>query len=198
MIARSSADVWMPPTGAEAYLKPKELAILGAHSLNGVWEDIVGPAMEAYLADQQASTTTPSSAKSGLQVAVHCRSILLNHKIEDVHVIVYESKYRFLAGLHKPAVTSNPIAIVREPFSTTLGISVCDATTPNFEGSGDFFFIDTAKPGKLFLLISRHVLFHPDKEPNTLYRFRAGDGSAKRKIFFLLSSFIALEGRALW
>ncbi|KAI0645939.1 hypothetical protein C8Q79DRAFT_910490 [Trametes meyenii] len=212
MIARSSADVWMPPTGAEAYLKPKELAILGAHSLNGVWDDVVGPAMEAYLADQQVQCSimhpvrlgvvdqTPDtfpafvmigvdhdtvSAESGLQVALHCRSILVGHKIEDVHVIVYESKYRFLAGLYKPAVTSNPIAIVREPFSTTLGISICNAATPNFEGTGGFFFIDTAKPGKLFLLTARHVLFHPDKEPNTLYRFHEGDGGAKRKVLLM-------------
>lgn len=52
MIVRSSADVWMPLTGAEAYLEPEELAVLGTHSLNGVWENIVGLAMEAYPADQ--------------------------------------------------------------------------------------------------------------------------------------------------
>ncbi|KAI0778749.1 hypothetical protein BD413DRAFT_490094 [Trametes elegans] len=176
MIARSSADVWMPPTGAEAYLKPKELAILGAHSLNGVWDDVVGPAMEAYLADQQVQCSimhpvrlgvvdqTPDTFPAFVMIGVdHDPSILVGHEIEDVYVIVYESKYQFLAGLYKPAVISNPIAIVREPFSTTLGISICNAATPNFEGTGGFFFIDTAKPGKLFLLTARHVLFHPTR-----------------------------------
>ncbi|KAH8925345.1 hypothetical protein BT69DRAFT_1279791, partial [Atractiella rhizophila] len=98
---------------------------------------------------------------------------------------LYESKYRFHAGLYKPAVTSNPIAIVREPFSTMLGIPVCNGNTSNFEGTGGFYFIDTAKPGKLFLLTARHVLFHHDKEPNTLYRFHESAGGAKRQVLLM-------------
>ena len=191
MVARSSADIWMRPTGAEAYLQPKEFTVLGTHRLDDVWEDVVGPAMVAYLDEQQvvcsfmhplrlgiAGRSFPPavimigvspdsvSAQLGLQIAIQCRSILLDQQIEDVHVIVYESKYRLLASMYKPAITANPVAIVREPFSTTLGISICNANTTNIEGTGGIFFVDTTKPGKLFLLTARHVLFHPDKEEN--------------------------------
>ncbi|PIL35574.1 hypothetical protein GSI_02302 [Ganoderma sinense ZZ0214-1] len=100
------------------------------------------------------------SAKLGLQVGVQCRSILLGQQIEDVHVIVYESKYRLLASMYKPVITANPVAIVCEPFSTTLGIPICDAKTTSIEGTGGTFFPDITKPGKLFLLTARHVLFH--------------------------------------
>ncbi|KAI1793435.1 hypothetical protein LXA43DRAFT_917078 [Ganoderma leucocontextum] len=210
MIARSSADVWMQPPGPEAYLEPKELAVLGAHRLNDVWEDVVGPAMDTYLLGQQVKCSVmhplrlgiagqPSppavimigvnhdslSAESGLQVAVHCRSILLDNQIEDVHVIVYESKYQLLAGMYKPAITANPVAIVREPFSTTLGIPICNAKTTNIAGTGGIFFVDTTKPGKLFLLTARHVLFHPDEEENKLYRFRENSEDPMRKVMFM-------------
>ncbi|KAI1793524.1 hypothetical protein LXA43DRAFT_971863 [Ganoderma leucocontextum] len=194
LIARSSADVWRQPTGAEAYLEPKELAVLGAHRLNDVWEDVVGPAMDTYLLGQKPSPPAvimigvnhgSLSAESGLQVAVHCRSILLDNQIDDVHIIVYESKYQLLAGMYKPAITANPVAIVREPFSTTLGIPICNAKTTNIEGTGGIFFVDTAKPGKLFLLTARHVLFHPDSEENKLYRFRENSGDPMRKVMFM-------------
>lgn len=48
LIARSSSNVWMKPTGPEAYLVPKELTPLGPHRLNAVWEQTVGPAMDRY------------------------------------------------------------------------------------------------------------------------------------------------------
>ena len=57
MIARSSTDVWMKPTGPESYLEPKELRILGAYPLNAIWEDIVGPAMDSYLLEQRVQCT---------------------------------------------------------------------------------------------------------------------------------------------
>jgi hypothetical protein len=60
--------------------------------------------------------------------------------------------------MYKPAITANPVAIVREPFSTTLGIPICNAETTNIEGTGGIFFVDTTQPGKLFLLTARHVL----------------------------------------
>ena len=49
LVARSGCDVWMPPTGPEAYLVPKELAPLGPHPLEGVWEESVGPTIVEYM-----------------------------------------------------------------------------------------------------------------------------------------------------
>ncbi|KIP08978.1 hypothetical protein PHLGIDRAFT_355452 [Phlebiopsis gigantea 11061_1 CR5-6] len=139
MIARSSADVWVQPTGPEAYLEPKELSVLGPHRLNGVWQDVIGPVMESYLLEQQvrcslihplglgvAGQPSPPavimvgvdrdslSAEFGLRVVVHCRSILQENQVEDVHVIAYESQNQLFAGMYKPTITANPVAIVRE------------------------------------------------------------------------------------
>lgn len=52
LVARSSCDIWMRPTGAEAYLSPKELKPLGTHLLQEVWEDTVGPAMGSSMQDK--------------------------------------------------------------------------------------------------------------------------------------------------
>ncbi len=209
-IARSSPDVWMKPTGPEAYLDPKELTPLGTHRLDSeVWEGIVGPAMDAYLSEKQVQWTLllpvriglagkPSSsvimvgvnhgtlsAEVGIDIAADCRSILLDNGIDDMHIILYESKFYRSASLYKPTVTANPVAIVREPFSTTLGIPICNATTPNFEGTAGFFFTDTAKPGILYLLTARHVLFHPENDENKLYTFRERTGQAQKKVMFM-------------
>lgn len=219
LIARSSAEVWMKPTGPEAYLDPKELAPLGVHKLDSeIWERTVGPAMDQYLLGKQVQCTllhpvrigtagqaSPSpvimigvehdtlSAAIGVDIAIHCHSILIDNGIGDMHVIIYESKFCRSASLYKPTITANPVAIVREPFSTTLGIPICNATTPNFEGTGGFFFVDTAKPGNLYLLTARHVLFHPDRDENKLYSFRKGTGQAKKRV--MLMGTAAFEAR---
>ncbi|GBE80098.1 hypothetical protein SCP_0213010 [Sparassis crispa] len=200
----------MKLTGAEAYLDPKELTPLGMHRLNEVWEDTVGPAMDSYLLEKKVQCTilrplrigiagrpSPStfilvgvnhgtlSAELGIEVAVHCRSILIQNNIDDMHVIICESKFTRSAMMYKPAISANPTAVIREPFSTTLGIPICNAKTPNFKGTGGFFFIDTAKPGILYLLTVRHVLFNPDKEENILYRFHEGSGQPSRKVMLM-------------
>ncbi|KAI2606773.1 hypothetical protein GGR54DRAFT_408503 [Hypoxylon sp. NC1633] len=210
MIARSSSEVWKKPTGPEAYLEPKEFSPLGDHSLIGIWEDQVGPALDDYLLGQkvQCSLLHPVrlglvdqvspppvimiginhntlSAEDGIRVATHCRSILVEHGIKDIHVILYESKYQLFGGMYKPAPTSNRVYKIREPFSTSLGIPISYAKTPYIEGTGGFFFIDSAKPGKLFMLTARHVLFHPDKERNKTYKFRENSGKAKRNVLLM-------------
>jgi len=209
-IARSSTDIWMKPTGPEAFLNPKELAPLGPHQLDTiVWEGTVGPAMDAYLLEKQVQCTLlhplrigfagePSSAvimigvnhgtlshEDGIKHAIHCRSILTQNGIQDIHIILYESRFYHFASLYKPAITTNPVAIVREPFSTTLGIPICNTKTTYLEGTAGFFFINPAIPGILFLLTARHVLFHPDKDENKLYIYRDGTGQAKKKVMFM-------------
>ena len=65
LVARSSCDVWMRPTGAEAYLVPKGLTPLGAHRLNEVWEGTVGPAMDRYLQEKQVRCTSMTPLRIG-------------------------------------------------------------------------------------------------------------------------------------
>lgn len=209
-IARSSPDVWMKPTGPEAYLEAMELDPLGPHKLDTkIWEGAVGPAMDSYLLEQQVQHTLllpvrinrthqPSSAvimvgvnhgtlshELGIKHAIHCRLILVENGIDDMHIIIYESKFHRSASLYKPAITSNPVASVREPFSTTLGIPICNASTPYLEGTGGFFFTNPAKPGILFCLTARHVLFHPDNDKNELYIFREGTGQSKKNVMLM-------------
>ncbi|KAA1471460.1 hypothetical protein DENSPDRAFT_880503 [Dentipellis sp. KUC8613] len=210
MIACSSSEPWNKPTGAEAYIEPKEFSPFGDHPLEGIWEDQVGPAMDDYLLGRKVECSilhpvrlgtgdqvSPPpvimiginhdtlSAEDGVGVATHCRSILEDHGIKDVDVILYESKYQLLAGMHKPALTVNPVYKVREPFSTSLGIPICCAKTPHFEGTGGFFFVDSAKPGKLFMLTARHVVFHPDEEKNETYKFGENSGEAKHNVLLM-------------
>jgi len=84
--------------------------------------------------------------------------------------------------MYKPAIGADPAA---EPFSTSLGLPICYAKSTNYEGTGGFFFFDSAKPGILHLLTTRHVLFHPDKEENRLYRYCDGTGAPRRNVMLL-------------
>ncbi|KDQ52060.1 hypothetical protein JAAARDRAFT_139278 [Jaapia argillacea MUCL 33604] len=209
-IARSSPDVWIKPSGPEAYLQPKQLTPLGAHLLNEVWEKTVGPAMDRYLQGKGVQSTSMNplrigivgqssppavifigvnpgtlSHELGIEVAVHCRSILVRNGIDDVHVEIRESKFTRAALMYKPAISANPATVVRESFSTSLGLPICNEKTSNFEGTGGFFFIDPAKPGILYLLTTRHVLFHPDNDQNELYDFYDGTGAPRRNVMML-------------
>ena len=125
------------------------------------------------------------SSEVGIEVAVHCRSILVDHGILDVHVELRESKAHFDAALYAPKLISSPIARVVEPFSTSLGIPICNANTPQYEGTAGFFFTDNAKPGKLFMLTARHVLFHPHEVANEKYEDKENSGPSKVKVILL-------------
>jgi hypothetical protein len=210
LVARSNPDIWERPTGMEAYFKPKELIPLGAHPLSVVWENTLGPALDAYLLRQQvhvsllnscligdaaSGVTSPFvlvgvnpgtlSGQAGLDDAVGCRSILVENGLDDVHVIILESAFSLSKGLYEPAITANPAAVLREPFSTSLGIPISPADSPNFGGTGGFFFLDKAKPGVLYLLTARHVLFDPNQEENKLFKFREGSGQDSKKVMFM-------------
>lgn len=190
-VARSSCDVWMRPTGLEAYSIPKELTPLGTHRLNEAWEATIGPAMDCYLQEKQVrcNSMTPLrigtvgqafppavvligvdpgslSRELGVEVAIRCHSILVDNGIDDVHVEIRESKSTLSASMYKPTYSANPAFLLREPFSTSLGIPICSskAKTTNFEGTGGFFFTDSAKSGILFMVTARHVLCLPDTE----------------------------------
>ncbi|KAH9013338.1 hypothetical protein EDB84DRAFT_901663 [Lactarius hengduanensis] len=197
LVARSSTDVWLVPTGPEAYLDPKESSPLGSHPLQMIWEASVGPAMHDYLGSKgvewtsldpvrlgySGDTSPPAivwigvvpgslSAEEGVEVATHCERILVAHHIDDVHIEIRESEVFRSAGhkMYNPAATSDGTVRVQEPFSTTLGLPICAEVTPFIEGTGGFFITDPRNPGKLYLVTARHVVFHPDEDPNVLYQ----------------------------
>ena len=78
--------------------------------------------------------------------------------------------------------TLSTTAILREPFTTSLGITICAENMPWAEGTAGFFL---AVPGvnKLFLVTARHVLFPRSKnEP-----FECTDESQARYNVLVLS-----------
>ncbi|KAK7448145.1 hypothetical protein VKT23_013904 [Stygiomarasmius scandens] len=191
LIARSSTYPWLKPTGLEAYLAPKEISPFGLHPLGEIWESTVGPAIVSYLDSKEVQWTSLDpvrigysgdvasvypiiwvgvvpgslSAEVGVEIARHCKSILNENNIHDVHVEIRNSEVTRSAGpkMFKPVPTSNPTAKVREPFSTTLGLPIC-AEGATFEGTGGFYISDPRFPGKLYLVTARHVVLHPDED----------------------------------
>ena len=134
-------------------------------------------------------SSTTLIGQAGLDAALGCRSILVENGFDDIHVIILESVFSFCKskGLYKPAITANPVAVIREPFAS-LGISISPAEYPNLEGgTGGSFFLDKAKPCALYLLTARHVLFDPDQEGNELFTFR--DGSPQEVLFMGKATF---------
>jgi hypothetical protein len=197
LVARSSFDVWLEPTGPEAYLLPKESSPIGLHPLRDIWEATVGPAIVDYLGSKEVEWTSLDpvrmgfsgvssppvivwmgvvpgslSAEEGIEVAVYCKGILSAHNINDVHVEIRESEVFRSAGpkLYKPIHNYNATAQAREPFSSALSLPICAEATPFIEGTGGFFI--SLNPGEIYLVTARHVIFDPDEEPNVLYRHR--------------------------
>ena len=154
----------------EAYLKLKERISLGAQPLSAVWEDTLAPSLNAYLLSQQVQVSLLNSRLIGvagetsllllpsswsessttlvgqvaLDAALGCRSTLVENGFDDVHVIILESVFSFFhsKGLYEPTITANPVGVICESFSTSLGISICPAESPNLEwGTGGFYFL---------------------------------------------------------
>lgn len=186
LVARSSPNVWVEPSGFEAYLSPKETSPVGLHPLCNVWEAAVGPAIIDYLGRKAVEWTSldpvrigdagaPSppvivwigvvpntlSPQDGVEVATGCKAILSAHKMDDVHVEIRESLVVRSAGpkMYKPVHTFYGTAEVQEPFSTSLGLPISPEKNPSIAGTGGFFLSDQNKPGKIFLVTARHVLF---------------------------------------
>ncbi|EPS98952.1 hypothetical protein FOMPIDRAFT_1125266 [Fomitopsis schrenkii] len=209
LVARSSTYLWVEPKGLEAYLDPKVLNPVGPHLLNQQWESVLATNVERYLRDKGVAWTSidpirigyvgdPSppvivwvgvipgslSAADGLEVARACRAFLIDLALHDVHVEIRESEAVLTAKMKKPTATANPVHRAQEPFASSVGIPISPSDTRTIEGTAGLFFTDPSKPGKIFLLTARHVLFHPQNEPNEcyVYPFR----SSKRRSVLLL------------
>jgi len=116
LVARSGTTPWEPPTGPEAYLRPKELRTVFNHQLNQVWEDGLAHKVMAALESREVKWTSLDvvrigyegephspgivwigvipgslSGTDGVVVARECREILEKHDITDVDVEIRES-----------------------------------------------------------------------------------------------------------
>ena len=72
-------------------------------------------------------------SQAGLDAALGCQSSLVENGFDNVHVIIVESIFSLLnsKNLDKPTITANPVAVIREPFPTSLGISIYPGESPN-------------------------------------------------------------------
>jgi len=217
-VARFSLDVWLEPTGPEAYLLPKESSPIGLHPLREIWEATVGPDMILYLDSKAVEWTSldpvrmryasdsarpvivwigvvPGSltAEKGFEVATQCRSILSAYNI-NTHVEIRESVVMRSAGpkMYRPDPSFSFIQ-AQEPFSTALGLPICAEATPSFEGTGGFYVSDPSNPGKIYLVTARHVVLHPEKEPNMLYRH----SSQRRNVLIFWDAAIETHSTAI-
>jgi hypothetical protein len=117
------------------------------------------------------------SGADGVVVARKCRDLLEEYDITDVEVEIRESLVTRSVGPKLLAPTqfsisslfsSHPDVDFRQPLTATLGLPICAQLTPWAEGTGGFFMAEGGDSNKLFLVTTRHAVFTPDINANTL------------------------------
>jgi len=207
LIARTGAS-WDPPSGPEAYLRSKELRVPEHEALMELWEDNLAIMVHDILNQNQVDWSSTDIVRIahvdepdgnlilwigvwtslpyevGIEVALQCKRLLVDHGIMDLDVELRESNIIQMVGPHllKPTDTIDPTSIPREPFTTTLGMTICAEKTPWREGTGGFF-IGVIGVDKLFLVTARHVIF--PRTENT--HIECTRGSQPRRNILLLS-----------
>ena len=193
-MARTGTDTWKPPAGPEAYLPRKELRTVGNHPLKAVWEDDLALRIHNILESKGVKWTSTDvarigffgesvapvlvwigvkpdalSGEDGLAVAKECKQLLVADEILDVEVEIRESVVTRYVGpnLRKPVRSFDPTAELLEPLTSTLGLSICNTSTPWVEGTGGFYV--TGDDSKLYLVTARHVMFKPNLANNDTY-----------------------------
>ncbi|KAF8885889.1 hypothetical protein CPB84DRAFT_1850262 [Gymnopilus junonius] len=155
--------------------------ILNQNQVNWSSTDIVRIAYDDWIHGDNIlwigvwSSPTRLSYEVGIKVAQQCQRLLYDHGITNFEVELRESdliqtsrNQRAFPPLLKPTDIIDPTAILREPFTTTLGITVCGHYMPCAEGTAGFFI---AVPGvnKLFLVTAHHVLFPGNENKHVEY-----------------------------
>jgi hypothetical protein len=186
LVARTGATPYKAPTGPEAYPRRKELRIVGDHEIKELWEDDLAFKVHAILGENKVEWTSTDvvrigyveesssnvvlwigvkpgslSYEQGIEVALQCKRLLLEYGINDVDVEIRQSEVIRSAGpqLLQYTFHIDPTVDAREPFSTTLGITICVQSTPWVEGTGGFFLDEGGDGKRLLLATARHVVF---------------------------------------
>ena len=194
LVARTGTDTWEPPTGPEAYLRRKELRTVGNHPLKAVWEDNLALQIHNILESKGVKWTSTDVARIGfvgesvtpiliwigvkpdtlsgedsLTVAKKCKQLLIANRILDVEVEIRESVVIRYVGprLRKSVRFFDPTAELLEPLTSTLGLFICNASTPWAEGTDGFYV--TGGDSKLHLVTARHVVFNTNLASNDTY-----------------------------
>lgn len=134
--------------------------------------------------------STPLSYDVAINVALKCKKLLEHYGIMDVNVELRESDIIQSVGpqLLEPTYSRiDPTAILREPFTATLGLTICAKPTPWAEGTGGFFLeVDDGNGKKsLFLVTARHVVF--PQSDNSLFE-RRSESQPRHNVLLLSES----------
>ncbi|EKM61448.1 uncharacterized protein PHACADRAFT_24643 [Phanerochaete carnosa HHB-10118-sp] len=159
LVARTSTAPWEVP-GPEAFPKAKELRTVGNHTLQKVWEESLAPKLHAVLDSTKVDWTCTDvvrvgytgessapvilwigvvpaslSGDDGVVVAFKCLEVIREYDIADIEVEIRESVVTRTAGPKFLTTThfSDPTLDIREPLTTTLGLSICAQATPRTE-----------------------------------------------------------------
>lgn len=94
----------------------------------------------------------PSPTNRALTWPSNSKRLLLDYGTSEIDVEILQSETICSAGPQLLQSTFNigPMVDVREPFTTTLGITICARSTPWIEGTGSFF-LDEGGDGKRLL-----------------------------------------------
>ena len=193
LVAHTSTTPWVAPTGMEAYRRLKELRIVGSHALKEVWENNLALKLHAFLDSMEIKWTStdfvhianvgessapiiiwigvmPASLShcDSTIVASKCREIVLEYGVSNVDIEIWESVVTRLAGpkLLTLSYSSDALAYVKEPISTSLGFPISAQTMPWCEGSLGFFFTKAGNNEKLLLITAWHIVFTPHEDNN--------------------------------
>jgi hypothetical protein len=108
----------------------------------------------------------------------------------DIDVELRESDIFPSVGLQllEPTDEIDPTAILREPFTATLGLTICSQLSPWAEGTGGFFLeVDDGNGKKsLFLVTARHVVF--PQSDNSLFDERRSKSQPRHNVLLLSES----------
>lgn len=212
LVARTTSNIWKPPTGRWGYLARRELKVVGDHALKEVWEDDLAfkthglldsmavmwtstDVVRISVVENDRGDETPDaivvwigvipcslSNDEGLVVAHKCKELLIEYGITDVDVEIRESVVTRSAKLLKPSSNYDGTVDVRNPLTATLGLPICAQSTPWAEGTGGFFMSEGGDSKRLFLVTARHVVF--DNNDNDRYKYT--DDSQRRRNVILL------------
>jgi len=114
------------------------------------------------------------------------RLLLLDYRITDVKVELRELDIIQTAGypmLLEPIDITNPTAILREPFTISLGIIICAQNMQWVEGTAGFF-LGVPSIKKLFLVTTCHILFPWSRSKNEPFEC-TNESQTRREVLVL-------------
>ncbi|TFK63246.1 hypothetical protein BDN72DRAFT_964022 [Pluteus cervinus] len=169
LIARTRTDSipWEAPT---SWSRPKDLRIVGEHKIQDIWEDDLATKIHAILHTKEVDWSSTDVVRIGYVdeperrgdfiIWIGCKKLLLDRGIHDVEVEIRQSEVLRLGGpqLLEPVFDFDPTVDAREPFTPTLGITICAQSTPWAEGTAGFFLDEGGDGKRLLLATTRHVV----------------------------------------